>query len=181
MPSFTPFTITDSVTPLVVELSPGRERTSADDAAYVYDGPYGPVYGSYDRRLTVTRWQGPNVPLTELGTGPELVGDPARSSQDLCRGIEGRVGDLTLRVQRTRERDTRTEREIAAQLGPGAYVLRAAGLLPRVALLRPAGEVVASYTLRGRRPHGLADDATPTEAVLALLLTTFAPRLAYAG
>lgn len=184
MPSFIPFTITESATPLVVELDPGRERTSAGDASgavYIYTGPYGPVYGSYDRRLTETRWRGPNVPPTELGAGPELVQDPGRASQDLRRGIEGRIGDLALRVQRTREHDTRTVRDIAAQLGPGAYVLRAAGLLPRVALHRPVGEVVASYTVRGRRPHGLADDATAVEAVLALLLTTFAPRLAYAG
>lgn len=183
--AFSPFTITDSATPLVVELSPGLERTSLSDAsdrpAYVYDGPYGPVFGAYDDRLTRTRWWGPHVPDTTLRTGPELAEDPARASRELRAGIEGNVGELTLVLRRTADRDTRTTREIAAQLGPGHYVLRAAGLLPRVALHRPTGPALASYTLRGRRPHGLVDDATAAEAILALLMTAFVPRLAYTG
>jgi hypothetical protein len=185
MTSFSPFTITDSATPLVVELSPGHERTSlsSDDEhpAYVYDGPFGPVFGTYDAALTRTRWWGPEVPDTTLDTGPELIEEPGRTTRELRDGIGGSVGELSLALRRTCDRDTTTTREIAAELGPGRYVLRAAGLLPRVALLRPDGEVVASYTLRGRRPHGLADDATPPEAVLALVLVPFASRLAYTG
>lgn len=183
MPPFSPFTITDTATPLVVEMSPGLERTRLSDdpehPAHVYDGPFGPVFGAYDRQLTRTRWWGAHVPVTTLDTGPQLAEDPLAMTRQLLDGIDGTMGSLTLRLQRDREHDTPTNHEIVAQLGPGRYVLRASGLISRVALLRPSGEVVASYTMRGRRPHGLTADATAPEAMLTLVLTSFASRLGH--
>jgi hypothetical protein len=157
--------------------APPTERPST----YVYEGPHGPVHEGYVDAGTVTRLWGPDIPPATFAVGaPDRVG-ALQVSRQLDAGLRGRIGERAV-IIRTGEEPGPFTRELQIGVGDGpveVYRLRAVGLLARVALHRPDDTVLATFSVRGRKPHRILDDARPSEVVLVMFLVRFVPALAH--
>jgi hypothetical protein len=171
-----PFTIDDhDVTSALAAVGPVG---SSDAPVYRYDGPLGPVHVACSERPSITRLWGDDVPIATFD-----VGMPALEDRRLLRrGPEpiasGAIGFQPVTVRQSAEA-RRGVGALTVALGTARYELSSSGILPRVVLYRDDLREVATYTVLGRRPHRIAEDATPEEVVLVVFLVRFAHRLAY--
>ena len=163
-----PFTIQDESTDAAI-----LPRLS-----YVYRGPFGPVYETYEDPPGRTLIGGEHVPSGRFAIGSPAFIDPFEVTQRLLSGIEGRIGQLPVLARLDPEPSPRLRR-LAIQVGDEAYELIAAGLFPRVGLHRADHGQLAAFTVRGRRAHRLDAEASPTEVVLTMFVTRFVLRLAH--
>jgi hypothetical protein len=186
MASLEPFRIVESQPALhgsfdpAVLLEPGSPPREPRPT-YTYEGPSGPVHEGYVDAGTVTRLWGPDVPPTMFSIGsPDRVG-ALQVSRQLDAGLTGRIGERPVVVRAAPAPGPFTrELEIAVGDAPvEPYRLRAVGLLARVALHRSDETAVATFSVRGRKPHRILADARPVEVVLAMFLTRFVAALAH--
>jgi hypothetical protein len=188
MPSLVPFHVVDhdparrgavglELIDIPADPAPFVERPRA---SYVLEGPHGPVFEGYVDAGTATRVWGPSVPASTLELGSPGRVDALELSRQLDAGLRGRVGDQVVRI-RAGVGPSPLVREVVVELGPvaPAYVLRATGLLARVALYDRDDALVATFSVRGRKPHRIRADASPAEVVLAMLLVRMVPGLAH--
>lgn len=168
----TPFTIDDEVTHEVTDEVIGR------GPRYVYRGPLGPVVETYEDPPGRTLIEGEHVPLGWFAIGAPARIDPVEVTQRLLIGIEGRIGALPVLARLDPDPDPRLRR-LPIRVGDEHYTLIAAGLFPRVGLHRDDHRQLAAFTVRGRRPHRLDVEASPTEVVLTMFVTRFVLRLAH--
>jgi hypothetical protein len=153
-------------------VDPGALPFDPDTPDARYTGPHGPcdlAWFDHQRRLRV--W-GPNVPegIIEFEYGG--ADDSGRREDQLRAGLPGHIGRVPLRVQLPgRPGLTRRSRTLLVQVGDAHYQLRVRGLLPkRLVLERADRSVVARFAIRWTTTDKVADDATPGEVVLAILL-----------
>ncbi len=163
-----PFTIEDEVTGAVI----------APRVSYVYHGPLGPVVETYEDRPGRTLIDGEHVPPGRFAIGAPARIDPVEVTQRLLIGIEGRIGQLPVLARLDPDAAPHLRR-LSIQVGDETYELIAAGLFPRVGLHRADHRQLAAFTVRGRRPHRVDAEATPTEVVLTVFVTRFVLRLAH--
>ena len=142
----------------------------ADTPVYRYEGPFGPASIAYYDHWSKTRVWGDGIPESHLDHGFYMSPQGADKYPALERGVAGDVGSLPLRVQLLRSFPA--VNTIAAQMGEDAYLLRAKGfgIGARVLLLRPCGGVAVRSCVRMFPGNGMADDVTPEEVALNLLL-----------
>lgn len=185
--SLLPFTIEERTAPvrtdrdMAVRRSPGAGREEAAGhvpLGYVYQGPRGPVAETYDAAATRTRLQGPHVPPGTFSLGAPTLEPPLAVTRRLTDGVTGDIGGASVLLRLEAVTSPRM-RCLDVLVGDRAYAMVATGLLPRVALHREDHEVLAAFTVRGRRAHRIADDASGAEVVLTVLLTRFVLRLAH--
>ncbi len=150
----------------------------APRVSYVYRGLLGPLIETYEDSPARTLIDGEHVPPGRFAIGAPSRIDPVEVTQRLLIGIEGRIGPLPV-LARLDPDATPGLRRLAIEVGDETYELIAAGLFPRVGLHRADHRQLAAFTVRGRRPHRLDAEATPTEVVLTMFATRFVLRLAH--
>ena len=151
----------------------GRRKVARSDdetiPAYRYEGPHGPAFIAYHDHWSKTRVWGENIPESRLNNGyymrPPFLGNEVFGAFE--RGIEGNVGHLPLHV-----RNADYFGRFGARMGDVEYLLLARGFIfgQRALLLRPDGSVAVRTRIRTFPGNGMADDVTPEEVALNLLL-----------
>lgn len=140
-------------------------------ASLHYEGPHGPASIAYHDGFTRTRVWGPQLPTGELADGPTLAQDPDAKLDRLKAGVSGRVGDAPLAVSMPPAGMRWVGFSMPVELGRSRYRLRfRAYPTVRVQLKRPDGAMAWRYAVPNGSSNRVADDVTPDEVCLALLL-----------
>lgn len=150
----------------------------ADDPLYVYAGPLGPVYESYAHGEQRTYLYGGHVSGGSFALGSPRRERTASVTDRLRTGIDGTIGDRAALVRAAVD-SSPNQRRLDIRVGDDRYAMVATGLFPRVGLHRADSEMIAAFTVRGRRPHRIAADASDLEVVLTVFVVRFVMRLAH--